>query len=603
MQAQVCSGNLGANIFEDGDFGIGSANILVPDPGIAPGYNYTTNPPPNDGFYTVSNNTGAWSGLFPTWLSIQDNSDNPNGYMMVVNASFSTGIFYEQEIDDLCENTLYEFSADIINLIAMGVTGHIRPNVTFLLNDEVRFTTGEIPQNNQWNTYGFTFTTEPGETTVKLSLRNNAPGGIGNDLALDNITFRACGPEALILPTTIANICEDGSPITLEATINGDQYPNAAVQWQRSSDGGLTWEDIPGATSLNYVHTELSSGVYYYRYLLANGTANIQNTKCRIISNVKIVNVVPKFYNVIDTICEGSSLIVGNSEYTIAGVYTDSLISSIGCDSIVTIDLSVVSNMGISASINATMPTCAGFSDATIAVSDIENAYLPYQIQFEDITLDAPDAFFDLLPSGSYSMSIVDYFGCTLEETITIDDPLAFSIDAGPDWSVDLGESIQINTSSNYNISSLSWDPEIDFLCSNACLNVQGTPTISSSYVITAVSEFGCVAVDSIFIEVNPVRDIYIPNVFSPNDDGFNDRFTVFGKLPSVVAIDLLQIFDRWGNLVYEAKELQPNDVERGWNGRFGGKTMGNDVYLYVAKIRFLDGIIETYSGDVLLLR
>ena len=49
-------------------------------------------------------------------------------------------------------------------------------------------------------------------------------------------------------------------------------------------------------------------------------------------------------------------------------------------------------------------------------------------------------------------MSIVDYFGCTLEETITIDDPLAFSIDAGPEWSVDLGESIQINTSSNYNI-------------------------------------------------------------------------------------------------------------------------------------------------------
>jgi hypothetical protein len=54
---------------------------------------------------------------------------------------------------------------------------------------------------------------------VSLSLRNNAPGGIGNDLALDNITFRPCGPLAQILPEEIESICEDGMPIDLEATI------------------------------------------------------------------------------------------------------------------------------------------------------------------------------------------------------------------------------------------------------------------------------------------------------------------------------------------------------------------------------------------------
>ena len=202
LQAQdpICDGNLGENIFEDGDFGSGIANILSPDPNIAPGYNYTFLGPPNDGLYVITNNTGAWPGLFPTWLAIQDNSSDPQGYMMVVNASFNPGLFYEQIIDDLCENTVYEFSADVINLIASGVSGHIAPNVSFLINDEVRFTTGDIPQNNQWNTYGFTFETIPGQTTVKLSLRNEAPGGIGNDLALDNITFRACGPQALICP-------------------------------------------------------------------------------------------------------------------------------------------------------------------------------------------------------------------------------------------------------------------------------------------------------------------------------------------------------------------------------------------------------------------
>jgi hypothetical protein len=87
--AQVCTGNLGDNIFEAGDFGKGVTNLLYPNPGIAPGYGYANSVPPPDGLYIITNNTGAWSGLYPTWLGIRDNSNDPNGYMMVVNASFS----------------------------------------------------------------------------------------------------------------------------------------------------------------------------------------------------------------------------------------------------------------------------------------------------------------------------------------------------------------------------------------------------------------------------------------------------------------------------------------------------------------------------------
>ena len=111
-----------------------------------------------------------------------------------------------------------------------------------------------------------------------LSLQNNAPGGIGNDLALDNITFRPCGPTAQILPEEVASICEDGNPITLSATITGEQYDNPTTQWQFSSDGE-NWEDIPGENGLTYTHTNLNSGFYYYRYYLANGLANLSNSK------------------------------------------------------------------------------------------------------------------------------------------------------------------------------------------------------------------------------------------------------------------------------------------------------------------------------------
>ncbi|MEZ4956611.1 MAG: hypothetical protein R2825_23845 [Saprospiraceae bacterium] len=335
--AQICDGNLGENIFTEGDFGSGPANVLLPNPQIAPGYNYQTNPPPDDGYYTITNNTSQWGSFASNWADIADNSSDPNGYMMVVNASYTPGLFYEQEVEGLCENTLYVFSVDVYNLM---LANGIRPNISFLLDGLVVYQTGDISNNQKWNTYGFTFTTSPGQTSITLALQNNAPGGIGNDLALDNITFRPCGPEALILPTDIANICEDGSPIQLEATVVGSQYNTPNFQWQQSFDEGMTWVDIAGETGMTYTHTDLSGG-FYYRYLLANDPSNLLNSKCRVVSNIKIVNVVPKFYTIVDTLCQGLAFSLGNNLYSNTGIYVDSLLIH-WFDSIVTLDLTIV---------------------------------------------------------------------------------------------------------------------------------------------------------------------------------------------------------------------------------------------------------------------
>ena len=92
--AQICEGNLGENIFTDGDFGSGTDNILAVNPMIAPGYFYQTVPPPNDGSYTITNNTTEWGSFAAiAWANIGDNSDDSNGYMMVVNADYDPGLF------------------------------------------------------------------------------------------------------------------------------------------------------------------------------------------------------------------------------------------------------------------------------------------------------------------------------------------------------------------------------------------------------------------------------------------------------------------------------------------------------------------------------
>ncbi len=601
LSAQICDGNLGDNIFDAGDFGSGTSNVLQNNPNIAPGYSYTTSPPPVDGLYVLTNNTGNWGNNFGTWLDIPDNSSDPNGYMMVVNASFEPGLFYEQEIDDLCENTLYQFSADVINLIRANVSDHIKPNVSFLIDGIQQYTSGDIPQNEQWNTYGFTFTTDPGQTSITLSLSNNAPGGIGNDLAIDNITFQPCGPLAQILPNEIESICEDGMSTELVATVTGDQYDSPAFQWQQSFDEGMTWVDIPGANGMTYTHTDLSSGFYYYRYLLANGPMNLSNSKCRVVSNVKIVEVVPKFWNIIDTLCEGLTYFTGGSTYTQTGIYIDSLISSIGCDSIVTLDLTFLTDPGIDANVSVLNPVCFGIPEGSIFIENIINGNPPYLISINGEEGFAGPEIPNLL-SGMYDVVVTDVYGCTFEEVADIASPLEFTIELGEDQIIQLGDPVNIDPVFTGSINSFTWTPDV-LDCEPNCLNFEFFPANSGDYVLTAISDAGCVAEDSVYIEVQKIRKVFIPNVFSPNFDGTNDYFAPFGDIPNVQSIQKMQVFNRWGAVVYEQSDFIPNEATNGWDGTFKGKEVETGVYIYLIEVEFLDGEVLSYSGSITVIK
>ena len=598
-QNEICTGNLGDNIFESGDFGTGQVNIPPKPDDLISTYTYVSAGPPFDGSFTITNNTGAWPNLFQTWVATLDNGADADGYFMVVNADFQPGIFYEQTIDGLCENTLYVFTADILNIVRIGVADHILPNVSFLLNDVEQFTTGGIPQDERWNTYGFTFTTGPGETTKKLSLRNNAPGGIGNDLAIDNIAFQACGPIAEILPRDIANICEDGDPILINATVTGDQFgAGQAFQWQQSFDEGLTWENIEFATTDNFEHTETRAGFYYYRYLLANAESNLSNPKCRVNSNVKIIQVVPKFWEIKEDLCIGLSFQVGNTQYNETGIFTDSLISSLGCDSIVTLDLTIVDEGPIRPRISPEDPLCANTDGGSIGVSTIQNAREPFRITLGDRTSSSFVRFVGL-EAGSYEIFIEDDVGCTFDTIIELIDPEPFVIDLGEDLTLDLGESVSINPISNFPIAQFEWTPNNQTLSEEDDINQNFTPINSALYTLTATSDLGCIAVDDVFIRINAVREVYIPNVFSPNGDGQNDFFAIFPGIPNVQTIQEVGIYDRWGNLVFTRQNINPTDGTQLWDGQFNNQFVGTGAYLYAVRILFLDGEEEWITGTV----
>ena len=97
-------------------------------------------------------------------------------------------------------------------------------------------------------------------------------------------------------------------------------------------------------------------------------------------------------------------------------------------------------------------------------------------------------------------------------------------------------------------------------------------------------------------------KEIFIPTLFSPNGDDVNDVFFIQGS-PDLEKIDLIEVFDRWGNEVYERHDILPGDKSSGWDGLFKGSPVSPGVYVYVVNARFSSGAPLHLTGDVTILR
>jgi len=120
---------------------------------------------------------------------------------------------------------------------------------------------------------------------------------------------------------------------------------------------------------------------------------------------------------------------------------------------------------------------------------------------------------------------------------------------------------------------------------------------------LTVITENGCIDTDEVQISVRKDRDVFIPNAFSPNDDGENDLFMIFANEISINQVNEFRIFSRWGELLFAAEDFAPNQRDFGWNGLFRGEEASSGVYVYFAEIEFIDGFKKIYKGDVVLMR
>lgn len=224
----------------------------------------------------------------------------------------------------------------------------------------------------------------------------------------------------------------------------------------------------------------------------------------------------------------------------------------------------------------------------------------PYLYALDETTFSTTSDFAGL-PAGSYTIAVQDVNGCIVEEQVVISEPIELLVDLGPDLEVQLGDSITLDAVTTYPVDSFQWQNLLGFDCTN-CPNPNLRPLNTANYPVQVVDENGCVAEDELTIYVRKDRRVYIPNAFSPNGDGTNDIFYIFGG-NDVTRVKSLQLFSRWGELMMTLTDFDPNDPQYGWDGSFRGSPAGQAVYVYHAEVEFLDGETLFFKGDVNLIR
>ena len=278
------------------------------------------------------------------------------------------------------------------------------------------------------------------------------------------------------------------------------------------------------------------------------------------------------------------------------GFYSVSITDNNGC--VQTNNITLTEPTPIEFLINYIDPNCDGFETGLVQIDSIWGGTPSYQTAMGN-GIFSPANVYQNLASGTYNISIIDDNGCETTNSGTLTAPDIPVLFMGPDLEVDLGCDILIPvTTNNTNLIDIIWTSTDNTIDCDNCLRPIVAPLNNASYFLTVTSIDDCSTSDSINVFVNKIRDVFIPNAFSPNGDGANDYFFINAN-KSVSLIKNMSIFSRWGAVVFEGNNLPPNDFSYGWNGFVKGKLASPGVYIWMAEIEYLDGEVIQISGNL----
>ena len=607
--AQTCT-SLGDPVINQ-TFGIRGYRL----PANSTSYQFVGGCPNSKATYTLS---GFLFGCGPqSWVQMVGDhtiGDSEGNYMLV-NAASTPGIVYTDTARNLCGNTIYQFgmwATSVMTNFACGGNA-VLPNVKYTLKTIsgtilAEDSTGNLPIVNErlWKYYGLSIATPASVTDVIILITINPPFGCGSAFAVDDVTLSPCSPSLITATlngsTGPVEVCADYTDVWL---LNGNHTPgfvNPVYQWQNSIDTGRTWVDIPGETTLNYLVPHRTSGTVLYRICIAE-SGNINSINCRITSNsiqtgvhplptpVLPVNVRgclgkdfyfppsdPSALQVLWTGPNGYSsttaiAMIPNVQYRDSGLYRCKETFYYGCVLYDTFYLKVFP--GTSVTVQPATPLCEGQSEPLLATATdiVQFKWTPSTGLSNDAI---PNPVASPRDSTVYKVITTNQYGCQDSAFVTIDvyrNPFA---NAGQDQFIMIGDTAILNGSFTGTSINFNWTPPIAISNTNI-IDPRVFPAQTSIYTLNAVSTLGC-GTYSDHVKVNVFNALYIPNAFTPNNDGINDQF----KIMSFVnyKITNFEIFNRWGERVYRS-----TDNFGSWDGTFRKIPQPTGIYVYQVEI------------------
>ena len=403
-------------------------------------------------------------------------------------------------------------------------------------------------------------------------------------------------------------------------TLGGVNYPNGSSLFDFSSNESVVLDELAedvficeGESALIFGETISEAGIYYGEPENTTGCDTLEAIRLNVYDKPVIE------LEVVSVPCDSTD--VGSVQTNVSGVspfqyqwnynntntvdlnevpadiYSLTVTDGNGCTQISSVEiLAPLSIPEVNLEIQNVV--CHGDNDGVVFIQN-ENGFFEYSLDgnnFQDLPV------FNNLEAGQY---VLHYSNeeCDYTQSFQITQPEESLLVLPNDVTINLGESYEIESQTTIEMNPLiyNWTPTETLSCDD-CSDPTASPFNTTLYALSMPDTNGCVVHDEILITVVKDRNIYIPNVFSPNGDGQNDKFMIFADA-SVEEVLIFRIFDRWGEFIYEAANFQPNDPSHGWDGTFKGKILHPEVFTYYAKVAFIDGDVSLIKGDVTIIR
>jgi gliding motility-associated-like protein len=291
-------------------------------------------------------------------------------------------------------------------------------------------------------------------------------------------------------------------------------------------------------------------------------------------------------------------LVIGNPGTYLLNVFN----SDNGCQTNDTLVVPREQNVPTEILLTADDVICFGENNGRITIANVNGGFEPYSYFLNDQPLN--DTNITSLVPGDYVVQVRDKFDCVHEVQLSISEPPLVELNTPSEIDITFDENISLFFSSNYpddEIVQVTWSNSAGEIISED-FEFEYSSTFADIIKVEVVTENGCIAESRIKINVDNELDLYLPNIFSPNGDGNNDRFVIYkNKIPA--NIDRLSIYDRFGNMVYVQNNFDFEDNPIGWDGTYHNAPVVTGVYIYVIEYTDFRGEKNIVKKDLTLVR